>query len=246
MNDRSGVGELRTTQRHNSASQSADLAIRRLDRWWLDAFVRGPHVLELGCGDGTSTQMLDARGLAVDVVEKDADFCQNLLARLPGARLTIHECAYESFSPTRAYDDVVFARSLDQVEAPVSLLERIRGWIAPGGRLHVVVQNAESLHRRIGQALGHLPSLTHLSQKSLAAGHKRVYTKLTLLQDLEAAGYRVRECEGFLLKPFDYDSLGRLDMPLVEELFPALFAVGRDVPDELCCQLYVLASAKES
>ena len=82
--------------------------------------------------------------------------------------------------------------------------------------------------------------------EAFAAGHKRVYTKSTLLQDLDAAGYRVRECEGFLLKPFDYDSLGRLDVPIVEELFPALFAVGRDVPDKLCCQLYVLASAKES
>ncbi len=246
MNDRSGVGELRTTQRYNSASESADLAIRRLDSWWLDAFLRGPHVLELGCGDGASTQMLIDRGFDVDVVEKDADFCQNLAARLPGARLTIHHSEYESFSPTHLYEDVVFARSLDQVEEPVSLLARMGGWLAPGGRLHVVVQNAESLHRRIGHALGRLPSLTHLTEKSLASGHKRVYTKSALLQEIEAAGYQILECEGFLLKPFDYDSLSRLDVPLVDELFPALFAVGRDVPDELCCQLYVLASAKES
>ena len=90
---------------------------------------------------------------------------------------------------------------------------RMGGWLAPGGRLHVVVQNAESLHRRIGHALGRLPSLTHLTEKSLASGHKRVYTKSALLQEIEAAGYEILECEGFLLKPFDYDSLSRLDGP---------------------------------
>jgi SAM-dependent methyltransferase len=245
MSDRSAVGELHATRRFNSASDSADLAIRHLDHWWIDAFLRGPHVLELGCGDGTSTKMLLERSFVVDVVEKDSEFCRIAAVSLPQDRLRIHNTSYESFSPSRPFDDVVFARSLDQVDAPVPLLAQIRAWIAPGGRLHVVVQNAESLHRRIGKALGRLPALTHVTEKSLASGHKRVYTKATLLEDVKAAGFRVVHCDGFLLKPFDYDNLGRVDLPLVEELFPALFAVGQEVPDELCCQLYVLASVDE-
>jgi SAM-dependent methyltransferase len=239
--DQPAVRQVRSTQSYNAASQSADLAIRHLDSWWIDEFLRGPSVLELGAGDGISTGMLLDRGFAVEVVEKDCDFCRAIAARSKDQPLRIHNTCYETFSPSRRFDDVVLARSLDQVEAPVPLLKRIGGWIAPGGRLHVVVQNAESLHRRIGKALGRLPSLTHLSEQSVASGHKRVYTKPALLQDLEAGGFQVLECDGFLLKPFDYDGLSRLAVPLADQLVPALFEVGREVPDELCCQLYVLA-----
>ena len=138
----------------------------------------------------------------------------------------------------------MIARSLDQVDDPAGLLACIRTWLAPGGRLHVVVQNAESLHRRIGKALGLLPSLAHLSQASIASGHKRVYTKAALLEHLELVQFQVLSCRGFLLKPFDYENLNRLDVPLVSDLLPALYQVGQEVPDELCCQLYALCTAQ--
>ena len=103
--------------------------------------------------------------------------CGERLRFLPGDRRTLKGSAapdpqhlLRDFSPSRKFDDVVLARSLDQVDAPVPLLKRIGGWIAPGGRLHVVVQNAESLHRRIGKALGCLPSLTHLSAQKRRLG----------------------------------------------------------------------------
>jgi trans-aconitate methyltransferase len=240
MNETDNTQRLRSTASYNAASDSADIAIRLMDRWWIDEFLRGPATLELGCGDGTSTRLLLDKGLHVDVVEKEPAFCR-MVAESPGRdRLRVHQAAFETFEPPRSYDDVVLARSLDQIADPLTLLARIRNWLAPGGRLHVVVQNAESLHRRIGKALGMLPALTYLSPASIASGHQRVYTKAALVDELQKAGYQVRVCRGFLLKPFDYDSLSRLDVPLVSRLLPALYEVGREMPDELCCQLYAL------
>jgi trans-aconitate methyltransferase len=225
---------------YQMASTSPDVALRALDEWWIDSFVVGRKILELGCGDGTSTRMLLSKSPVLEIVEKDPVLCSTAGARLGTDRLAIYNMSYEHFVPDGQYDDIVFARSLDQVDDPVPLLRRIRDWVSSPGRLHVVVQNAESLHRRIGMALGRLPALTHLSERDISSNHKRVYTKAALVADLENAGWQVVFCRGYLLKPFDYDNLGRLDVPLASTLIPALYRVGQTVPDELCCQLYAL------
>lgn len=217
-----------------------DAAVLALDRWWIDAYVQGPDILELGCADGTSTRLLLAKAQTLHIVEGAPTYCELLRQHLPDRHIAITNCLYEGFEPGRTFDDIVFARSLDDVADPVALLTRICGWLPPDGRLHVVVQNAASLHRRLGVALGLLPSLESLTEHSRQLAHRRVYTKALLLSHLQAAKFEVLVVKGYFLKPFDYATLRRAKVDLVTQLIPALYEVSKSVPDELCCQLYAL------
>jgi trans-aconitate methyltransferase len=237
---------LDTLSKNYVVSTMPDAAVLALDRWWMDEYLRGPRVLELGCGDGTSTRMLVERAVELDVVEGSPRFCDLARQSVADPSVRITNCLYEDFRPDRPYDDIVFARSLDDIPEPVKLLSMVRGWLhVEHGRLHVVVQNAESLHRRIGFAAGLLPAIDHLSDHSIRLAHRRVYTKERLLSDLASAGFIVRYFKGYFLKPLDMKTLQHSDIDFATQLVPALFEVGKTVPDELCCQLYALCETRK-
>jgi len=53
------------------------------------------------------------------------------------------------------------------------------------GKIHIIVPNANSLHRKIGKELGILKELTSFSDGDKKLKHKRVYTKKTLENDIK-------------------------------------------------------------
>lgn len=217
-----------------------DEVAARLDSWWIDEYVKGPTVLELGCADGVETELLLKRAAGLDIVDGSSTYCGLVRDRISDPRLTITNSLYEEFEPRRHYDDIVIARSLEMVVDPVATLARIRFWLKPEGRLHVVVQNAESLHRRIGCALGMLPRLDAISEANALIGNRRIYTKEILIEHVRSADLKVEFLKGFFLKPFDSETMSRASVDLATKLIPALYEVGKSVPDELCCLYYAL------
>src|SRR5262249_22154044 len=105
-------------------------------------------------------------------------------------------------------------------------------------RLHIVVQNAESLHRRIGHALGMLPRLDAISEANAQIGNRRIYTKDLLAQHVGAAELTIAVFRGYFLKPFDWGTMSHAPVDLVRDLVPALSDVGDSVPDDLCHFFY--------
>jgi trans-aconitate methyltransferase len=219
---------------------SPDEAAVQLDSWWIERYVKGPTILELGCADGVVTEMLLKRAASLDIVDGSSTYCAMVEDRIRDSRMSITNCLYEEFEPSRRYDDLVIARSLEMVADPVATLTRIRGWLKAGARLHVVVQNAESLHRRIGCALGMLPRIDAISAANALAGNRRIYTKEMLIEHVQSADLKVKFLKGYFLKPFDYATMSHARVDLTNELIPALYEVGKSVPDELCLLFYAL------
>jgi trans-aconitate methyltransferase len=214
--------------------------VARLDKWWIDKYVKGPAILELGPADGVGTEILLKRAATLDVVDGSPTYCALVREYINDPRVRVTNCLYEEFEPSRRYDDIVFARSLEMVADPVAILARIRNWLGTGARLHVVVQNAESLHRRIGNALGMLPSLDAVAENMALLGNRRMYTKEMLKEHIQSAGLKVEFVRGFFLKPFDNATMLHVRVDVASELIPALYEVGKSVPDELCCFFYAL------
>jgi hypothetical protein len=226
-------------------SQTPDEAAVRLDSWWIEQYVKGPVILELGPADGVATALLLKRAVSLDVVEGSSKYCAMLRERVNDPRVHITNSLYEDYQPSRVYDDIVLARSLEVVSDPIATLARIRGWLGEVGRFHIVVTNAASLHRRIGHALGLLPRLDAIDQANAAAGNRRIYTKEMLLEQIRAARLRLEVFKGYFLKPFDYSTMSHAGADLARELIPALFEVGKSVPDELCGFFYALCVSPE-
>lgn len=98
---------------------------------------RGLRALDLGCGAGELCRWLAERG-ALSVHGVDISRRMLALARAGADHPTVRyeQAAIEDLAlPAAAYDLVVSSLAFHYVEDYAGLLERIRGWLAHGGRL---------------------------------------------------------------------------------------------------------------
>jgi 2-polyprenyl-3-methyl-5-hydroxy-6-metoxy-1,4-benzoquinol methylase len=202
------------------------------------ARARGRRALELGCAMGVMTERLAAHFPELHVVEGSEVYARRARAFVPAER--VHHCLFEEFQSAGNFDTIVMSWILEHVLAPRELLARARGWLAPGGELHLVVPNAGSLHRRVGVRMGLLRRLDQMNESDLAVGHRRVYTWERLADDIAAAGLHLISMEGILLKPLSSALMESWDA----ELRAAFFELAPLAP-RLCSEIYAVSAAAD-
>ncbi len=181
------------------------------------------RVLELGYGVGLMTRALRERGVPIEVVEGSPLLAAQAREANPG--LVVHEAMFETFSSAQPFDAILALHVIEHVDDPRPLLAHLAGLLAPGGRLVVVVPNAESLHRRLAVRMGLQERLDTLSPRDHLVGHQRVYTLDELRADVACAGLCCTEELGWFLKTLPNAMM--LDWP--SELLVAL----NEISDEL-------------
>ncbi len=214
-----------------------DLCQRYCGDWILQALGPASRVLELGFGEGIITRMMLGARRSLTVVE-GSQILHGALQREFGTDLTAIHALFEEFSPDAPFDAVVASHILEHVDDPVALLRRIRTWLAPGGRLIVVVPNKESLHRRLAVLMKLQPKLDSLGARDKLVGHQRVYSHETLAADLKAGGFAVAEATGFFLKPVANSMM----LEHSAELLSAMNEIGSQLPKELLANIGVVAT----
>ncbi len=132
------------------------------------------------------------------------------------------------------------ARALEHLDDPVGQLRKMRGWTLPDGRLHIVVPNAQSLHRLIGVHMGFLPAPNAFSERDRKFGHRRVYDMDSLRSHLQQGGWRVETIRGVFLKPLANAQMTQFQPDLLQ----AFFEVGKELP-RYCAELYAVATPAE-
>jgi trans-aconitate methyltransferase len=215
-------------------SQHFDYHLKRIQVRAITPWLRGARVLELGCATGELTMLLEPLAAAYDVVEGSAANIDIARARVPKANFVLS--MWEDFRPSTRYSDLVLCNALEHVAEPVALLEQVRDWLEPEGRVHVAVPNALSLHRLIGVEMGLQPDPVSLTPGDEAQGHLRNYSLDTLLADLRAGGFTVVHTEGLFLKLLSNRQM--LDWPT--ELIGALDRVAKRLPEH-AAELYAVA-----
>jgi SAM-dependent methyltransferase len=164
----------------------------------LAAFVAGlGHVgsaLDLGCGDGRLSALLDAARLTLADVSDVA--LERAARRLPGARVVALEPDAPLPLPDNAFDLVLCAETIEHVRDVQLLLSEARRVLRPGGRLalttpaHSRVTGLDVLARGFERRFPPLsPHLRFLTRRSLRG----------LLDDLGFEPGPVRRSAGSLL-----------------------------------------------
>lgn len=199
----------------------------------------GQSVLELGIGFGDATIRFAHHCKQHTVVEGDAEVIRMFREKYPHVSSRIIHAMFEDYHPEEQYDLIVVGFILEHVQDPVALLKLYIPFLTPNGRLAIAVPNAESLHRRLGNAMGILPDMTILSDYDFAAGHKRFYTLQRLKDEVTEAGGHIDLIEGIFLKPFTSKQLENIG--LQPEVYQALCTVGLNFP-ELCNSILLVAS----
>ena len=148
----------------------------------------GNYICELGCSTGAMSlrliniserlTIIDGSRANLTIVKSKmiSEYGQKVLEKV-----SFNHSLWENFVPDisqKNTSDVLITHGLEHVEDPVGLLKNINGWMPSNSRLHIIVPNANSLHRQIGVAMGLLKVTTDLNNRDLKVGHKRVYTRL--------------------------------------------------------------------
>jgi trans-aconitate methyltransferase len=218
----------------SNPAQEFDYHTKRLHVEVMRPFIRGRHLLEMGCATGELTSLLIGSAARYDVVEGSSRNVEITRARVPQAR---YFCAlWEDFAPADRYSDIVLNCALEHVEDPVETLARAKDWLDGDAVVHVVVPNADSIHRLVGVEMGILESRTSLSDSDRRIGHRRVYDLDHLLRDIRAAGLEPVHWQGIFLKVVSNQQMLGWDPALIH----ALHEVGQRFPKH-CAELYAVA-----
>ncbi|NET09531.1 MAG: class I SAM-dependent methyltransferase [Symploca sp. SIO2B6] len=197
--------------------------------------------LELGCADGIMTQRLCHDFERLTVVDGSEHFLQQIKKNVDFGNLELVHSLFEKYDSPPIFNTIFMSHILEHLDEPVALLKHSLQWLAPHGRVLVIVPNANSLHRLVGVKMGLLPQKDALNKQDILLGHKRVYTPELLRQHIINAGCKIIRLGGIMVKPI---SNRQIEEQWSDELIDAFLSLGDDMP-ELCSEIYVVAEKGE-
>lgn len=199
----------------------------------LKPLLQGPEGLELGSAEGEMTRLLISDFTRLTAVDGSA----KLLACIgPAPNLVKVHSLFEDYSPKQQFNTIIMEHVLEHVDEPISLLERVKHWLAPDGILLLGVPNSQSIHRLVATKMGLLKRPDELNPRDHALGHRRVYSPETFRADIEEAGIKVRNIGGVFFKPV---SNQQIQDHWNDAMIEGFYQLGKDFP-KLAAELYAV------
>ena len=234
------VNKLDRIAKNYHQSQMPDMHIERIcqeyEIEWILGELRkvGRTVLDLGYGDGlffpklaTESDLTVIEG-SKSLVEKARAF-----AATNGLSAQVEHCLFENFETEKRFDVILASHVLEHVDNPVKLMLKLKMLLKPGGIIIGIVPNAESFHRKLGLVMGINRKLDELSPRDMMVGHQRVYSLMSLISDLSAAGFRLTNHRGFFVKVLANSQMIHLE----EAVVLGMLQLSDGMPTEMCANI---------
>lgn len=113
----------------------------QLNYFYRDLPRRVGRVLDVGCGNGAFLYRAQAAGWQATGIEPDADAFEG--ARADGFKVL--NSTIETFDAVEEFDYITLSHVFEHLHDPQAALERINGWLRPGGRLWMAMPNPAGL-----------------------------------------------------------------------------------------------------
>jgi 2-polyprenyl-3-methyl-5-hydroxy-6-metoxy-1,4-benzoquinol methylase len=179
----------------------------------LSAVGSGKRVLDVGCSSGYLSEPLSQRGNTLVGIELDVDaareaerWCERVLV----GDVERMELPLEPGS----FDVVLCGDVIEHLRDPGAALARLRPLLVPRGRLVVSTPNIANWAMRLSLLGGRW---RYTDRGFLDRTHTHLFTRSTLVETIEGAGYRVERVDFSVPVPGDNDvldlvgySLGRI------------------------------------
>ena len=185
----------------------------------LAAVGTGRRVLDVGCSSGYLARPLAERGNTIVGIELDPEaareaeaFCERVLV----GDVETMELPLEAAS----FDVVLCGDVVEHLRDPEAALARLRPLLRPGGRVVLSTPNVANWAIRLALLAGRW---RYTDRGILDRSHAHLFTRSTLRETLEGAGYRVERIDFTVPLAGDSDLLDGLGR-LVGSLRPSLFA----------------------
>ena len=185
----------------------------------LDAVGREKRVLDVGCSSGYHAAPLAARRNPVVGVELDAAAARDAQAFCEQVLLGDVETMDLPLEPG-SFDVVLLGDVIEHLRDPVDTLRRLRRFLRPGGRLVLSTPNVANWAIRLSLLAGRW---RYTERGILDRTHTHLFTRTTLREAIEGAGYVVDRIDFSAPVPGDSDLLDGAARA-VAALRPTLFA----------------------
>lgn len=155
---------------------------------------RGARMLEIG---GGQIALLGTRLLGLDATLGDVGDTYADAVTRHGVQFVRCDLVRDDLPQKDHYDLVVLCEVVEHVPIPLHLvLEKVKGWMRPGGKLFVTTPNLYRLRNVVRLALG-LRVFDHFfyPEPGHSLGHPFEYSPDHLRWHVERAGFRVRSLE---------------------------------------------------
>jgi 2-polyprenyl-3-methyl-5-hydroxy-6-metoxy-1,4-benzoquinol methylase len=211
-----------------------------------ERFFRKGSLLELGSHTGSFTEWLLPFFDDITCLEASDVAIQEAQSRL-GERVAFVHGDLESVVLPRRYDNIVLTHVLEHLDDPVGALGRVNTeWLDDGGRLFLVVPNANAPSRQIAVHMGLISHNAAVTPAEAEHGHRRTYSLDTLERDAAAAGLSVVHRAGIFFKAlanFQWDRLLKTDI-ISQDYLEGCYRLGQRYPD-LCSSIFLLCERGE-
>lgn len=182
----------------------------------------GGTVFEGGVSTGYFARLLVENGLIVDGFELDPDAA----AQARSVCRTVWQGDLSRFDiegslPDDGYDTLLFGDTLEHLPDPPAVLARLRPKLRPGGWLVVSIPNVANWAIRLSLLAGRF---RYRDRGILDRTHLRFYTRATLIEMVESAGFDVHSVVGSVPVPGVSGEGAARVANRIGNLVPGLFA----------------------
>jgi SAM-dependent methyltransferase len=148
---------------------------------------RPDRVLDVGCSTGYLAKRMQERGSSVVGLDLDERAAEQARRYCEAVHVGDVETMALPFEPA-SFDAIVAGDFIEHLRDPGAFLERIRPLLRPGGRLVLSTPNIANWSMRLGLLFGRF---RYTEWGLLDRTHTHLFTRKTLRECLEAAGYRI-------------------------------------------------------
>ncbi len=228
-----------------NAEAPFDIKMRDYMMRSISPYLRPGNCLQLGCGHGEQTLIFAQHFDAVTVIEGAADFIAHTKKEAAAQNITNIEFAHtlaEEFDTDKKFGNIILSHVLEHVHDDVGVLSHLSRFLAPGGRVFVIVPNAGAASRLIAVKMGILENSESLSKADLNAGHRRMYHLDKLCDVMRRAGLGIEHSGGIFFKPlanFQFDALMGGDL-ISDEFMEGCYELGKEHPT-FCASIFAVA-----
>ena len=218
-----------------------DSVVRRyMMRTLAPFFPRNGKALEIGCFEGESTRLIAEHFDDLTVLEASGELIATARGNVRPDVTFVHD-TIETVEFGAQFDAIFLVHTLEHLDAPIDALARIGAWLTPGGRLFLVVPNAQAASRQIAVRMGLIETNNAVTDGERIHGHRCTYSLDTLEHDARSAGLRVDVRGGVMFKPFanfQFDKL--IEHKIIDQGYlDGCYALGMQYP-ELAASIYLV------
>ncbi len=210
----------------------------------LEHLFTGSDALEMGCYHGEFSKLLLDRFAHLTIVEGASDLVaitEENLSSHSNQNFAIHNAYFEDVELSKQYDAIFLVHTLEHLDHPTVVLQRMQSWLKPTGKIFIVVPNANAASRQIAVAMNLIEHNQSVTEGEYKHGHRKTYALDTLVDEVRAAGLTPLAQGGILFKGlanFQMDRAlesGIIDLAYLE----GCYHLGHRYPD-LCASVYVV------